>query len=278
MKLYISLDMEGIPGTFNWEHERTDRATVRRYITHHVTCVLQAVLAHTKAVDLEEILIADSHSAGDNLEYEITGLDDRIALISGSPRPLYMMPEIDPSFNLAFFLGYHSGTGALRGNMDHTYSNSRIQKIFINGKPMNETLVNAAYAGFNQVPVVLVTGDETLGAELKAPMPWLNYVPTKKAIAKFAAKNHPLNKVDALTRAAVAKALDQEPKQVPLYSFESPVRLKIEFHSTSMADVACLMPHVIRLDGRTIEYSDESYATVFEAIMALVTLASTTTT
>jgi D-aminopeptidase len=40
-----------------------------------------------------------------------------------------------------------------------------------------------------------------------------------------------------------------------------------------MADVACLMPDVKRLDGRTVEYVNGDYAVMFEAIMALVTLA-----
>jgi D-aminopeptidase len=41
-----------------------------------------------------------------------------------------------------------------------------------------------------------------------------------------------------------------------------------------MTDQACLMPDVCRLDGRTIEYTHADYAVLFEAIMALVTLAA----
>jgi D-aminopeptidase len=33
------------------------------------------------------------------------------------------------------------------------------------------------------------------------------------------------------------------------------------------------MPHTKRLDGRTIEFIDDDYGVIFEAIMALVTLA-----
>jgi len=62
-------------------------------------------------------------------------------------------------------------------------------------------------------------------------------------------------------------------KDIPLYTFSSPIRLKIEFHSTSITDCAALLPHSKRLDGRTIEYVDDDYGVIFEAIMALVTLA-----
>jgi D-amino peptidase len=67
--------------------------------------------------------------------------------------------------------------------------------------------------------------------------------------------------------------LNKEKAEYPIYRFISPITLKIEFLSTSMADVACLMPKVKRLDGRTIEYVDNDFAVMFEAIMALVTLA-----
>jgi len=277
MKLYLSLDMEGMPGTFNWEHEKTDRAAVKRYFRAHVQDVLEAVLAHPLSSKLEEIRIADSHSAGDNLDYDITALDERISLISGSPRPLYMMPALERDFDQVWLLGYHAGTGALRGNMDHTYSNSRIHKIFINGQAMNEALINAAYAGYMGVPVALVSGDTTLQAELQTEgsLPWIQYVPTKTAVAKFAARSLSSIKVAASVQDAVDKALATSKTEFPLFTFDTPLTLRIEFHSTAMTDQACLMPHVKRLDGRVIEYSDPDYGVIFEAIMALVTLAST---
>ncbi len=41
---------------------------------------------------------------------------------------------------------------------------------------------------------------------------------------------------------------------LPLYTIPPDAVLRIEFHSTAMNDVACLMPGVKRLDGRVIEY------------------------
>ena len=276
MRIYISIDMEGMPGTFNWEQEKTDRPAVRKCITQHVTTALSAALGSPQASKIEEITIADSHSAGDNLDYGITELDARINLISGCPRPRYMMPELSADYSQVWLLGYHSGTGALRGNMDHTYSNSRIHRIQINGQQMNEALINSAYAGWLGIPVTLVSGDETLKGELSQPLPWLEFVATKKAVAKFSAKNHSRLAVDELLRQAVGKALAKDKSAVPLYRFDAPITLKIEFNHTSMADQAALMPYSKRLDGRTLEFTADDYEIVFEAIMVLVYLASTT--
>lgn len=272
MKIYISIDMEGMPGTYNWDQEKTDRTAVRRNITAHVDDALEAILQHPRAQEIEEITIADSHSGGDNLDYNITGMDKRISLISGGPRPAYMMPALNADYSLVYMLGYHAGTGALLGNMDHTYSNSRIHKIWINDKRMNETLINAAYAGYHGVPVAVVSGDGALGRELAEELPGILYVKTKEAVAKFAARSYSSLRVKESLQEAIGKSLHHS--TFPLYTFVSPITLKIEFHSTAMTDVACLMPYVKRLDGRTVEYVNNDYGVIFEAIMALVTLAS----
>ncbi|MCK9308890.1 MAG: M55 family metallopeptidase [Candidatus Cloacimonetes bacterium] len=273
MKIYISIDMEGMPGTYNWDQEKTDRASVRKVMQDHVSDALISILNSKDSKAIKEIVIADSHSGGDNLSYDITELDPRISLISGGPRPAYMMPAFDNSYSMVFFLGYHAGTGTLKANMDHTYSNSRIQKIWINGVRMNEAMINAAYAGYHGVPVALITGDKALEAEIKNAMPWVEFVCTKEAVAKFAAKNYSSALVRPLLDTAIKNCLAKQ--KIALYQFAKPICLKIEFHSTAMADVACLMPYTKRLDGRTVEYSDDDYGIIFEAIMALVTLAST---
>jgi D-amino peptidase len=277
MKIYISLDMEGMPGTFNWEQEKENRPAVKGYMQSHLQNVVEAIISSPQNKQIDEITIADSHANGDNIEYGFTALDSRISLISGNPRPCYMMPAFSPDYDQVFLVGYHAGTGALKGNMDHSYSNRRIHKIWLNGRRMNEALINSAYAGYHGVPVTMITGDKTLSEEIlqQEAMPWVNFAVTKEAIAKFAAKNYSMEAVRESTAKAVLAALGSDKSAYPLYQFNSPITLKIEFISTSMADVACLMPRVKRLDGRSVEYTDDNYAVMFEAIMALVTLAST---
>ena len=93
-------------------------------------------------------------------------------------------------------------------------------------------------------------------------------------MAKFAAKNYSLARVNRELREAIRRALAS--KNLPIYSFETPIKLKIEFHSTAMTDVVALMPGTQRLDGKTILYQHDDYAILFNALMALVTLAYAT--
>ncbi len=278
MKIYISLDMEGIPGTFNWDHEKKNPGAVKKAIHDHLTDLIEGIQSSERNAEIDEILIADSHSSGDNIDYDFCKLDSRINLISGGPRPTYMMPMLTQDFDYVFLIGYHAGTGALNGNMDHSYSNSKIQKISINGKPMNEALINAAFAGCMGVPVALVSGDLALQKELMIhdAIPWIEYVCTKEGFSKFAAKNYNPIVVRSALQKATHKVLSKPAREYKLFQFDPPITLEIEFHSTAMADMACLMPGTKRVDGKTISYANDDYPILFEAIVALITLAYST--
>jgi len=276
MKLFISLDMEGIAGTFNWQQETTqDRALVRKWMAQQIEWVIEGIRQSPKNAMVTEITLADSHSNGDNLAYDITGLDERLSLISGNPRPNYMMPTLDGSYDTVFLIGYHAGAGTPYGNMDHTYSNSTIHSLWINGKAMNETFINFAYAFCFLIPVSLIVGDKALKDQVmvEGGMPWVEFVVTKEALFKFAAKQRPLECVREETSKAVQKALAKDFKKLPLYGFQKPYELKIEFQTSNQADFASMIPLVERIDGRTLRFVSEDFKQIFEACIYLPALA-----
>lgn len=276
MKIYISLDMEGVAGTFDWKQEKEDRSMVRKYMSAQLEWVLEGINESAANEQVEEILIADSHSGGDSIPYEFTGLDERIQLISGGPRANYMMAGLDGTYDIAFLTGYHGGGGTLYGVMDHTYT-SCFHKISFQGQAMSEALINSAFAGYHAVPVGLVIGDEALGKELQRPeqLPWVRYVTTKTGLGRFSAKSRPMGVVRRETIQAVKAVLAADIKRLPLYRFEAPIRLEIEFQTTVMADVAALIPGVRRLDGRTVELVSDDYAVLFNAYSLIARVAGT---
>lgn len=288
MNIYITFDMEGIAGTHTWTQEENNRPHIRQCMMQQAEWILEGIKSSKVNNSIEEIVIADSHSRGDSILYDITGLDDRLHLISGYPRPNYMMPAFDGSYSIVFFAGYHGGIGTLHSNMDHSYS-SRFHRIWFNNKIMNESLINAAYAGYFNVPVGLVIGDDTLAMQLKPSplssdseilsdhsydtLPWIEYVVTKYSLSRFAVKSRPMNVVKNETIEAVKKVLASDFTKISLYKLDSPVTLKIEFQTASMADCVSMLPDVKRLDGITIELTNDDYAKLFNAIDAISTLA-----
>lgn len=276
MKIYISLDMEGVAGTFDWTQEKTDRASVRQCMARQLEWVIEGIRASRVNKVVEEILVADSHSRGDNLTYEITALDERLCLLSGDPRPCYMMPALDSGYDVVFLVGYHSGGGTLHGVMDHTYT-SNFHTLSLQGRPMSEALLNAAYAGSLNVPVGLVIGDEALRLDLmqQEGMPWVHYVTTKTGLSRLAAKHKSQATVRRETVEAVRSVLEGDLAGLPLYRFEAPFRLTATFQTTVMADVAQLVPGVKRIDGRTVELIHDDFTTLYNAREVLAILAGT---
>lgn len=274
MRLYLSIDMEGMPGTWSWQQEKKDRTNVKKAIYNHVKDVLDSIFESEENERISEIVIADAHGSGDNLDYEITGLDKRINLVSGSPRPYYMMPAFDREISAVFFLGYHAGSGSMNASMDHTYCDSSVHELVINGMKMNEALINAAYAGHHNVPVVLITGDIALYQELRqTPLSKTEFVVTKEAVSRFAAKNYSLIRVREEIKRGVAAVFQKKEAVAEVFRFTPPVTLQITFNNSSMADMASLIPHTTRLSARTVSYTDEDYSVIMEAIMAYTSIA-----
>lgn len=191
MKLFLSCDIEGIAGIPNFEMEHEDAVNFRELYHQQVAWVIEGIQTSPQNEHITEITIADSHSKGLNLSYNrLADLDERISLVSGYPREDYMMSGLDRSYDHVFFVGYHAGIGELHGNMDHGYSARVAYNLWINGTYMNETTINAAYAGELGVPVTLIIGDSGLATQLltKGMMPDVNFVTTKEALGRYAVK------------------------------------------------------------------------------------------
>ena len=273
MKIYISVDMEGLAGIVHFTQEKEEQARFRKAMHNQLQWVIEGIQASHKNHEIEEITIADSHGAGMNLDYDfLSDLDDRIYLISGSPRPNYMMPLLDESYDVVFFVGYHGGVGALNANMDHTYALSIIHNFKINGKKMSETQINAAYASSFDVPVAFIVGDSGLEKEVNEIMPWVHYVKTKESISRFSAKYYPKKIIREKTIREVINTLNENFETIPRFHFEAPYHVEIEFNLGSQLDLAMTIPNIAIVDGRTIAFTSNNYKEFFNMIMMIVSV------
>ena len=130
MKIYISVDIEGISGVTNWgfTHEggyNYERA--RRFMTEEVNAVIRGA----KKAGAEEILVNDSH--GPMTSILIEELDEDVVLISGNKKILGMMEGIDNTFDAVMLIGYH-GRHNTSGILAHSYNGSVVSEIKLNGR------------------------------------------------------------------------------------------------------------------------------------------------
>lgn len=269
MKVYISIDMEGITGVVS--HEQCTQGNpeyerARRLMTQEAN----AAILGARAAGATEVVVSDSHGSMHNLLVE--ELDTWADLVYGSPRPFSMMQGLDDTFDVVFLVGYHARAGTPNAILDHTYSSVCVSHVELNGRPVGEIGLNAALAGHHGVPIGLVTGDQAAIAEATALLgPSLKSVTVKRAIGNQSATCLHPEETQSLIRQAAEHAISAEVAPLKL---DSPVVLRLQLKSSLMADYASLIPGARRLDGFTVEYAHEDYLTVYRVFRAMVKLAS----
>jgi D-amino peptidase len=272
MRVYISVDMEGIAGVVH--EDQTDPIETRHAGEYNrfrrlMTNEANAAIAGALDAGATGVVVNDSHWLMRNLLAE--ELNPVAELLSGGPKRLSMVEGIDGGFEATMFVGYHARAGTRDATIDHTYT-SRVYEARINGQPVGELALNAAMAGLHGVPVALVSGDQALAAEAKALLGSpVETVVVKEAVGRFAARSLAPSVACQRIRAGAAAALQR--KHAP-FTFQAPIRLEVDFVLSQMADMAELVPGAGRTGGRTVSYAGDDYREVFRAWRAMYNLAA----
>ena len=271
LKVFISVDMEGIWGVVHADQTSPgtpEYGSARKWMAQDVNAAIQGAFF----AGATEVVVNDSHGSMRNIDPG--DLDPRATLITGTPKPLSMMQGIDPSFQACFLIGYHAKAGTQDAILDHTISGSVVRHIKVNGQELPELGLNAAIAGSNGVPVVLVSGDtavcrqagEVLGKDVVT-------VAVKEAYGRTAAKLVPMlearQKIEAGAKEALAKLGGAKPFKMP-----APYTFEIGYHVSAQADMgAMLLPNIKRVDARTLAFTADDYIEGFKTLRALISLA-----
>ncbi len=270
LKVFISVDMEGISGIVHGSQTGRDQAEYqkgRALMVADVNAAIEGVLALGEA----EIVVSDGHGGMKNIQPE--DLNESAVLVRGRPKPLSQVAGVDGGFDAALFIGYHSMKGTKHGILSHTFSGRHIDSLTVNGMEIGETAMNAAIAGYHGVPLVFVSGDLAVTKEAKALNPNIVTVAVKEAVARTAAKCIHPNKARELIKRGVTEALEKRGAIDP-FTFQPPIEMIVKYANSLMADGVELMPSAERVDGRTIRFALDDYIKAFNAFRASVELAA----
>ncbi len=272
LKAFISVDLEGMPHIVSSSHLSLGGSLYNeaRKIATKITLITADEL-HKRG--FEEILIADSHGPMINLLVE--DLPEYAELIRGSPRPLSMVSWIEEC-DVALFLGYHAKAGTMKSTFDHTYSGASIFKVELNGVEASEFLLNSWVAGYHDIPVILVAGEEKLLEEdVKKYAPWAERVILKRSASRYAARSPSMKMIEKMLRESVNNAVTKfRNREVKPLKIDEPVELKITFMRSSFADAASLLPRLDRLDGRTVKYEAKNIIEAYKVFQLLALVSS----
>jgi D-amino peptidase len=255
LKVYISVDMEGIAGIVTADQLSPtgfEYARAREFMTGEAL----AAIAGARDAGATQIVVSDSHGNGENLLIDKFPPD--VTIIRSWPRPLMMMQGIDSSFAAAVFIGYHASTTNTAGVRAHTISSAHLAEVALDGVPMPESGINAAIAGYFGVPVVAISGDNVAVGEAQSLIGAMEGAVVKQAISFHAAATMTPEAAQLLVRQMVKAGVQRRASLKP-YVVRAPVRLDVLFKNYTPAEMLTYLPNVqrtsshgIRFEGRDI--------------------------
>lgn len=268
MKIYISVDMEGITGVNTFKDCRPGNEDYTRF-RKIMTQEINAVIAGAKEAGAKEFVVNDAHGTMTNILIE--ELDPAARLISGSNKHLCQMEGIDDSFDGVFFVGYHAGDGFGNGTLNHTVLSATVFEIKCNGKIVDEAALNAGLAGHFNVPVLLLVGDNVVCDFARKNFVGVKTAQVKEAIDRVAVNSLSLKAAWRLAGEQAKLAIEEAAEAEP-YAVEGPVTFTVTFRSTSSANMCTLFPQVKQVGPNTIEISGEDYLSAYRQLWGLLIL------
>ena len=273
MKILVAADMEGISGVVHFDqvtpgHPEYERS--RKVMTADVNAAVKGAF-HGGA---DEVIVTDGHWEGRNLLLE--ELDSRVSLNVGLSSPWSMLEGIDKGVNGVLFIGYHARMGSLNAILDHTWSSARVANVWLNGKLTGEIGLNAAVCGHFNVPVLMISGDQTACAEAAELLGHIEQAVVKKATGRNSAECLPLEASQEKIRNAAHLAvnhLQMEAGEAP-YRVQAPPQMVIEFLYSDMADRAAQLPGISRLEGKRIGFKAPDMTVAYQLFRSVVNLAA----
>lgn len=243
MKIFLSSDMEGTAGVVDWEQCRPGQSDYELYRVLLQDEVNAAVDGASDAGGPHEFLVNDSHGRMANLKPHL--LHGEAAYLSGRHKPFYMMQGLDDTFDGVFFVSYHGSMSGTPATLSHTYNPLAIGEVRLNGVVTGESGINALVALGYGVPVLLVTGDATTAAELRAFCPDAYAAVVKKSITRFAAESLHPSRACALIRQTAREAVAAAATgAVGLPRIELPATLSVRMRNPDLAETACWLDRV----------------------------------
>ena len=266
MKVYLSVDMEGIagvshPGPTDRQHDRYPAAV--ELMIGETNAAIEGALAGGAT----EVLVNDSHGEMYNL------LPDRVhpaaRLLQGQkPWSMVQGGGPDAGFGVALFVGYHARAGHPTGTIAHTYSGAPVETR-LEGRPTGEYGLNARALGAWGVPVGLVTGDDALAGEVATWLPWAESVLVKAAAGgRAAASVHPSIAID-LVRAGAERAVRRAAAgALELLRVGTPAVIEVDYARGVQADFAAVVPGAERFGDRSVRFSSDDPLIAYRGFLA----------
>lgn len=229
-KYLVSVDIEGITGVISRDFANKNGKYYQlacNYMTSDVNAVIQGITS----VDVDaEIVVRDAHGY-DAVNLDLVKLHPQANLIQGWGSVQNMLAGLDNTFKGVFLVGYHAGGQNNKAVLGHTM-HSIIHYVKVNGRLVNETGIFAMYAGYYQVPVVFISGDNCAVSEAREQLGDVVGIVVKQSISRDSALSLSLNQTRELLEKGAAEAVSKlQQNKFSIFAVTVPVTLEMGFYN-----------------------------------------------
>ncbi len=261
MRVWLSVDMEGISGLVRWADviaKGMDFQRNRGFMTQDAN----AVIAGAFDAGATEVVVEENHGVEDLCDLVLDEIDPRCSVVRGAGRPTATtMAGLTTQTGVVLFVGHHARAGSFPGIMAHTVSYERFREVRIAGAPVGESEIMTIRAGELGVPAGLIAGDQIVCAELSKRAPWIESVCVKRALSNVSAEVIPPERTRELiysgAKRAVTRALRGE---LPVYrdqpapheievELRQPLEAQLRENLESLPEFQIAGDHVVRTEA-----------------------------
>lgn len=230
MKICVATDMEGTSGVFQFA-QVLDTQT-RRYheAAEYMMGDIAAVVKGLRDTGVDEVYVLDGHGTGGDPMYcgsnFIPHLMEKGArYCTGRNRS----NVLDKTFDGLICLGYHAMQDTPKALLVHTQDRNGT-RYWYNGVESGELAQSVINAGFYDIPVIMVSGDDAVCREARKFFgEQIVTVEVKKALALEAAVLYPLEEARLALYDGVRQAVAALPHCKP-YKLQEPIQARKEYY------------------------------------------------
>ena len=129
MKVFISIDMEGVSGLVRWADVVTrgiDFERNRRFMTLDAN----AAIAGAFDAGASEVVVEENHGVEELCDLLLDEIDPRCTVVRGAGRPTATtMAGLDADVGVVLLVGHHARAGSRPGIMAHTVSYDQFKAV-----------------------------------------------------------------------------------------------------------------------------------------------------
>jgi D-amino peptidase len=261
MKIYMHWDMEGVSGIFTreqvWYWEPGVPAHVAEEGRQLLIADVNSAVAAALDAGADEVIVSDTHHGGGNLRRDQMLSDPRVTYhersVGYQDGVRRWMPGLDDTVDGFMLPGHHAKAGTAGAFLPHTWT-TQWADFQINGQSVGEIGIEACFASYWDIPLILVQADEAGCQEAAQQFPGVVTASVKCAESHDLCSGLDPDSARRLTaqkvREAIAKlrAGDFHP-----YPPALPMTVTVRMTTVEAAEKACQRPTVRRVDAYTVE-------------------------